>query len=139
MIDPTSTAPFLLQSGTFQIGDSGSLVENVPFSAAETITLAGVTQTITIFGEDDVTSAYDTLLIYGSGPIWFGQYALTIAPFTISDEWVGDQDAVALEGSISQTPEPGSLLLLGTGVVGFGAVMVQRMRGGRGVAPGPVG
>ena len=136
--DPASSAPFVFQTGVFQIGDSGDLVQNIPFSAQETVTIDGVTQMVTISGEDDITTSWDTLQIYESGPIAFGNYLLTIAPFTIADSQVGDNDPIALDGSVvAVTPEPESLVLLGTGVAGFAAVAVRRMRAGRGSSATP--
>ena len=126
MFDPNSGASFLFQTGTFWIGNSGSLIQDVPFSFQEQITIGDVTNLVTISGDDNITTDWDTLQINGTGPIAFGAYTLTVQPFTISDDMVGDADPVTLDATV--TPEPGALLLVGTGLAGWGVTVARKAR-----------
>lgn len=131
-IDPSSGGSFVFQTGTFSVGDSGSLIQDVPFSFQEQITIGNVTNLVTISGDDDITWDWDTLQINGTGPIAFGQYTFALQPFTISDDVVGDADPVTLDATV--TPEPGALLLVGTGLAGWGLAAVRKARASRGVS-----
>ncbi len=134
-IDPSSGASFVFQTGSFSVGDSGWLIQDVPFSFQEQITIGDVTNLVTISGDDDITWSADTLQIDGTGPIAFGNYTFALQPFTISDGGVGDVDPVTLDATV--TPEPGALLLVGTGLAGWALTAARKARSARGVSGPP--
>ena len=124
--DVYSGLPFTLQTGVFSVGDSGSLAGELPFSFEDTITLGGVTQVVTISGVDYVTVPSDSLQIQGSGPIAFGDLTLTVLPFTLPNVPFGANDTVYLQATV--TPEPAALLLVVTGLAGWGLLAARRRR-----------
>ena len=126
VFDPSSGTPFAFQTGTFSVGNSGWLVQDIPFSFQEQITIGGVTNLVTISGDDDVTANWDTLQIYGTGPIDFGAYTFSLQSFTIADNVAGDNDPITLDATV--TPEPGALLLVGTGLAGWGVTVARKAK-----------
>ena len=114
---------FAFQTGDFKIGSSPIADQDIDFSFDEAVTLAGLTQTITIFGDDSVTEGLDVLTIHAGTPTLFGGYLFTLDSSAYSGTWVGQDVPVTLSAEITTTPEPGSLLLLFTGVLGGLAVL----------------
>lgn len=114
------------QSGDFTIGSSPIPDQDIPFSFNEAVTLNGVTQNIAVFGDDSVTQGLDVLRIHAGTPTLFGGYLFTLDASAYNGTWVGQDVPVSLSGQITATPEPGSLLLLGTGLLGGLAVLRRR-------------
>ena len=123
---------FAFQSGDFFIGSSPIQDQDIPFSFNEAVTLIGVSQTITIFGDDSVSQSVDVLHIHAGTPTLFGGYLLTLDSAAYSGTWVGEDVPLTLSGQITATPEPGSLILLGSGLLGGLAVLGgdRLLRGG---------
>lgn len=125
----TATTPgtITLQSGIFYLGDSPIPDQVISFSFDDTITLNGITNTVTIFGSDNVTSSADIFTIFASNPVNFGDYNLTIDTISYSGTSVGQNTPINLTADVSATPEPGTFVLLGTGIAG-GLIIVRRQR-----------
>ena len=87
---------------------------------------------MTIFGDDSVSQTVDVLTIEAGAPILFGGFLLTLDPAAYSGTWVGEDVPLTLSGQITATPEPGSLILLGSGLLGGLAVLGgdRLLRGG---------
>ncbi len=114
----SSMAPVVSQSGTFNVGDSGNLVGTFSFSFIDNVTIDGTTEALSLYGQDDVTLAADTLSIFASGPIPIGDATWSLRPFTITAGNIQPY-AVQLIADVapSSTPEPAGLFLLGTGAL----------------------
>ena len=115
----------LFQTGDFVVGDSPIPAQIIPFSFQDTVTLNDITEILDIFGQDDVSDTADTLTIFAGDPVLFGNEIFTLQSFSASGYNIGDDLPIDLQGSVAPTPEPGSLVLLGTGIVG-GAILIAR-------------
>lgn len=115
--DDSDPNPIIFQTGDFDLGDSEISDQIIPFIFQDTLTLNGVTEVIDLSGQDDVTSTADTLSIFAGTPVVFGNDFFTLQPFTITGTEIGQDLPVDLQATVTPTPEPSSLLLLGTGVV----------------------
>ncbi len=124
----TLSAPgnVVLQTGNFFVGDSPIPDQVIPFFFNDTITINGITQILTIYGQDDVTNAADTLTIFAQAPVNFGAHNLNLNASSYSGVALYQNLPLTLTADITaQTPEPGTLLLLATGLVG-GAMVTTR-------------
>ncbi len=127
-LDALSTAgsSVVTQTGTFLIGDSGNLVGTFDFSFIDQVTVNGVTQALTLNGQDDVTLAYDTLSIFASGPMPVGNATWSLRPFSITGYNIQPYNiALTADVGSSLAPEPAGLALLGTGALAT-ALSVRR-------------
>ena len=104
------------QTGDFVIGNSSVPDQIIPFSLQDTLTLNGITEILNIAGEDDLTTTADTLSIYAGAPVVFGNEIFTLQAFSETGTAIGDMP-IELQASIAPTPEPSSLVLLGTGLL----------------------
>ena len=104
-------------TGTFYVGNSPIPDQITQFSFITSITVNGITKNITIFGEDDVTTATDVAIIYAGAPIQFGDVTFTLDTFTTDPGGVGANLPIELAADVTATPEPSSILLLGTGLI----------------------
>ena len=123
---------FTFQTGDFVVGNSDVPDQDMPFTLQETVTLNGITQTFNLYGDDNVTQAADTLTMAASLPVYFGGEFLTVQSFSLAENNLGDFP-VTLEASISPAPEPGAVLLLGTGALCAAIFGIRRTRD----LPGP--
>ena len=124
-----SSGGTVTQAGTFYEGHSGNLVEDIPISFTEAVTVDGITRNLTFTGDDDVTLSYDTLTINALGPVAFGADILDFAGST------GGQGSVTSSVPLTATftagavtAEPSSLTLLGTGMLSALGVVRCRSR-----------
>lgn len=91
----------------------------------DTITLNGVTKTITIFGQNNVTDTADVLTIFAGTPVYFGSYEFTLEASSYNGTAVG-QDLPLDLSAIVATPEPATFALLGTGLISVAAIRSRR-------------
>ena len=114
----TSSAPgdIVFQTGTFTRGILPTAAQVISFSFADTITLNGVTKTITISGQDSITSTSDVLTILAGSLVYFGNDSFKVDSATFTSTAVGQAVPLSLSASISPVAEPTSLALSGIGL-----------------------
>ena len=115
------------QVGDFIIGNSNIPDQAIKFWIDELLTLNGISQDLTLFGQDNVTTTSDTLTIFGGTPVIIGGQTFTLQTFSISGDDLGDYP-IALQASVvtTPTPEPNSLLLVGSGLIGASLIVARR-------------
>ena len=118
---------FTFQTGDFVVGDSEIPDQDISFTLEDSVTFNGVTQTLNIFGDDNVTQSADTLTVAAGSPVSFGGELLTFQSFSLSETNLGD-DPITLEASVMPAPEPGAVLLLGTGALCAAIFGIKRTR-----------
>ena len=91
-------------TGTFYVGNSPIPDQITQFSFITSITVNGITKNITIFGEDDVTTATDVAIIYAGAPIQFGDVTFTLDTFTTDPGGVGANLPIELAADVTATP-----------------------------------
>jgi hypothetical protein len=105
------------QTGDFLLGDSEIPNQIIPFFLEDTLTLNGITEIFNNAGQDNVTTTADTLTIFAGAPVAFGGDYFTLQSFSTTGTAIGQDLPVELQGSVTPTSEPASLVLFGTGAV----------------------
>jgi hypothetical protein len=120
------------QTGDFKIGNSPIPDQNISFTLSDTLTINGVTQTITIHAVDQVTTGPDTLVISAGTPTLFGNVLFTLDSLTAAGNATVGQDMhitlAADLANVASVPEPGTLALFGTALIGLG--ILRRRKSG---------
>ncbi len=122
-VDPT-TGPFVFQTGDFIIGNGTTPDQVVPFTFQDSITIDGITQDLTFSGQYAVTDTAHTLTVFEGSPVQFGNETFTLMSSSISGTAPGQDVPVDLQASV--TPEPGTFVLLGTGLLGIAFITSKR-------------
>ena len=119
----------IFQTGNISVGDSQIPDQVIPFSFTDIVTINGISRSLTIFGQDNVTSTADLITFSAGTPVNFGSYVFTLNSSTYSATSVGQNIPVNLSANVSAAPvpEPATLPLLATGVMGA-AVITSRRR-----------
>lgn len=129
----TPLGAFDLQTGSFVVGDSGSLSDNFNYTFNMMVTIDGNTEVVPISVDLSVTTTLDTLAILSStSTVFFAGpnvdfKVLSHAPLGI--DVVGGVANFALQGQLTEhVPEPGTLALVGVALWG---VAISRRRPSR--------
>lgn len=115
----------VLQTGNFYVGNSPIPDQVIPFFFNDTITINGITQIVTIYGQDDITYAADVLSIFAGAPVNFGSYNLYVNASSYNGVALYQNLPVSLNADVTPVGEPATLLLLATGLIG-GALVTTR-------------
>ena len=114
-----------METGDLTIGNSNSPNHEIPFSFQDALALNGITESLTFNGKDDVTGAADTLTLYGGPTVAFGDELLSLQDFPVIGNRL-NAFPLAIAATVKSAPEPGSLLLLGTGIVAGALVLAKK-------------
>lgn len=119
----------VFQTGNIYAGDSEIPDQLVSFFLYDTITINGVSQVLTILGQDNVTTNAD-LITLSANPLQFGDLLFTLDSSTYTIDAIGQNIPVNLSGTVTAapTPEPGTLSLLATGVIGSASFVLRRRK-----------
>ena len=115
-VNASAPGDIVFQTGSFTRGSVSLSSQIIPFSFSDTITLNGVTRTITVIGQDSLTLDSDTLTIQAGTPVSFGNYTFTLDATTVTATTVGQAMPLSLSATVSLVPEPASLTLSGIGL-----------------------
>lgn len=135
----TEASSFVFQSGSYQVGDSGSLLGAFDFNISEQITIDGVTKSVLLSVKNIVGSVADTLTIsmldpiFFAGPNVFFQVQRYVSPSLIT----GASSNFNLSANLTpqaapqppaEVPEPASLALMLGGIAVMGSLAVKRRK-----------
>ncbi len=127
----TLSAPgnVIFQTGNISVGNSQIPDQIIPFSFTDIISINGISRTVTIFGQNEVTTTADLITFSAGAPVNFGSYVFTLNSSSYSATEIGQNIPISLSANVSAapTPEPASLPLLATGVMAGVVVTTRRM------------
>jgi len=120
-----------INSGYYTTGDSGPFTGAEPLTLSYSLTLDGVTHTLTQTATSwAITPSVDTLDVAASSPVLFvtpqGNWDVTLDAFSFSTAQLGT-DTLAFQADFASTPEPDSLFLVGTSLVGIGLLFRRKL------------
>lgn len=92
-----------------------------------TVTNNGVTVSLNLTSVDSYSTANNTLTIWGEGVLSETGYAPTKGDFILTSQYGGNSDEVSFSATAA-TPEPNTLMLLGTGLVSSAGALYRRRR-----------
>ena len=131
-LSSTSTTTADINTANFTVGDSGSFSGSQPLTISYGLTLDGVTHTLTQQATWTITPSQDTFVtVASSAPVLFvtpsGNWNVALDGYSIPANAMTTFTA-STPADFTPTPEPGTLLMLGSGVIGLAGVARRKLK-----------
>ena len=131
-LSSNSTTTADINTANFIVGDSGSFSGSQPLTISYDLTLDGVTHALTQQATWTITPSLDSFVtVASSAPVLFvtpsGNWNVALDGYSIPANAITTFTAGS-PADFTPTPEPGTLLMLGSGVLGLAGVARRKLK-----------